>query len=602
MATPRKRLAELSTKFVFRIPSWPVTLILSFLIAAGGGIDLYYDSPFWMRVLKGEFAFTGPMLFASIGTTLLAWHLDSPITLKRAVFLSTMCESAIIALIFFSIGLGRVFHLSSLSAFEMVIAILALVFAFRLFVERLLFGGVLWPAVTSASLQPLGTGLMIIGLGMPQLNGSSLFAGAGGAIAVLGIVMVTYGALAMVVFYILDYPLRRKLGTSLSVFIPGFIAYLSGNPGRLESFFADLGRDTVVPVTVLSFQDMDGTEQARFVLSAVHPGPMGEVGGGNLPQKLAAGTDSLVFPFHAMTDHDFNPVTDRDAAIIVETADQAASNITYSETATPGIKTQINDVTALGQAFGDGALLTTTFSPHSTDDVAFSVGLIADAEIRRTNFHDAMVVDTHNCYQKRSETTRVDPHSQKARNIIEATKHTATRLKAISQSSVELGLASDSTPWNAAEGIGSLGIRVAITRVNDALTAYILIDGNNMISGLRERMLKQVSEIDTVEILTTDTHAVNQTTPSKRVGDDIEEEVFHTLMKELICEAQEDLAPVEVGMTTETAKVRTFGRGRTTQFEFIGALITEYGRGIIIALLVAVLSTTALVFHLLTPV
>ena len=54
-------------------------------------------------------------------------------------------------------------------------------------------------------------------------------------------------------------------------------------------------------------------------------------------------------------------------------------------------------------------------------------------------------------------------------------------------------------------------MRALVTEVCGERTAYILVDGNNMLAGLRERILKKIQSLGVAnaEILTTDSHALN---------------------------------------------------------------------------------------------
>jgi putative membrane protein len=124
----------------------------------------------------------------------------------------------------------------------------------------------------------------------------------------------------------------------------------------------------VVPVTVLAFRrSEDGTEKARFVLPMIHPGPMGEIGGGNLPKRVAESAEGIAFPPHATAGHDFNLVTENEVETLIETADSAYENIEYQDTATPAVRVEEGDAKMVGQAFGDDALLVATYSPEFAD-------------------------------------------------------------------------------------------------------------------------------------------------------------------------------------------------------------------------------------------
>ena len=59
--------------------------------------------------------------------------------------------------------------------------------------------------------------------------------------------------------------------------------------------------------------------------------------------------------------------------------------------------------------------------------------------------------------------------------------------------------------------MGTGGITAIVVQVDKQKTAYVVIDGNNMISGLREKILAALTSVgfDESEVFTTDTHAVS---------------------------------------------------------------------------------------------
>ena len=107
------------------------------------------------------------------------------------------------------------------------------------------------------------------------------------------------------------------------------------------------------------------------------------------------------------------------------------------------------------------------------------------------------------------------------------------------------------------EGIGSGGISVIVTRVGDQKAAYVTIDGNNMISGLRERILSALGEIGIVdgEILTTDTHAVCGVVLTGRgyhpVGEIIDQSKLINYIKQAATNALDNVEPAEASWRTE---------------------------------------------------
>jgi putative membrane protein len=59
--------------------------------------------------------------------------------------------------------------------------------------------------------------------------------------------------------------------------------------------------------------------------------------------------------------------------------------------------------------------------------------------------------------------------------------------------------------------MGTGGITAIVVRVAEQRTAYVVVDGNNMVSGLREKILSALNSagFQESEVFTTDTHAVS---------------------------------------------------------------------------------------------
>jgi len=106
-----------------------------------------------------------------------------------------------------------------------------------------------------------------------------------------------------------------------------------------------------------------------------------------------------------------------------------------------------------------------------------------------------------------------------------------------------------------------------VTKIGDQKAAYITIDGNNMVSGLRERILSSLDEIgiNEGEVLTTDTHAVTGITLIPRgyysVGEAINHNKLIGYIEQATLNALEDLEPADMAWCTKTIpKVKVIGR------------------------------------------
>ena len=584
MSRTQGNVAALS-RFVFRAPDWSASLFFTLLVAAIVGIAAF-DSGFFLDDAYLGMVYIGlPTLVAAFGTAPLDRLLGGRFTYNRSALLAFICELVVVVFLVVAAIVAALFGLGQPFIFDVLLVALASIFALRLFVIVAVSRRSIALATIPASVQTIATAGFLL-----AYDGAIRY---WVLLALCGI----YTAAVYFFIYAIERPWRGSLGVSVLDFVRGFIGHVTEGSRELETFFETLGEKAVVPVTVLGIRRLDGSEKARFVLPMIHPGPMGEIGGGNLPERIAATTDSLVFPPHATAGHDFNLVTEREVEPLLNAASRAADRIEYGRTATKSDRESEGDGTFLGQAIGDDLLLIGTHAPEPADDVAFSVGLSVAAEARAAGGDDVMLVDAHNCNDGLSseKSGRVGPGSQRSFDLMEAAGRLARRLSTAPQEPLSVGIAYDETEWEPADGIGPLGIRVAVFEVGGQRTAYVLIDGNNMEVGLRERLIDSIGTAD-AEIMTTDTHVVNSVEAANQVGGAIDEDQLVTTVGRLVEEAIADLEPVEAGIETERAEVTVFGNDRTESLAATANAMVGMGGALLAAVVGTAMAVSLLVF------
>jgi putative membrane protein len=617
MSNTQGDLASLS-RFIFRAPSWYSSVAFALLIAALAGIAAF-DSRFVLEdAWQGVFFIGVPTVVASLVTPWLDARLGGQLTPNRASLLALTCE-LVVVVVLTAAGLVAVLSpaFNQDFVFDALVAALASIFALRLLVVMAVSRGSLLVAAVPASVQTVaGATLLFV------YSGTMRYVEVGGPIlhsylsrpekappellvvgpqefGLLALTCVLYAGAVYLFLLIIDRPWRQSLGVSVLDFIRGFIGHIAEGSNELETFFEQLGEEAIVPVTVLSFRTAVD-EKARFVLPMIHPGPMGDIGGGNLPERVAMEAEGLAFPPHATAGHDFNLVTAREVDHIVEAARRAHDRLEFTADATPAVRETEGEATLLGQRFGDGALMTATYSPGFADDVEYGVGLSAAAEARAGGLSDVLLVDAHNCNNGLSgeDLGHVVPGSRRSFDMIRAAGRLGRTLAESETGTLRLGVAWDPTEWRPLDGIGPLGVRVAVTEVGGQRTAYVLVDGNNMDPGVRERLVDALDRVDLAEVMTTDTHVVNTVEATNQVGGALDVEELAELVRRLTGEAIDDLEPVEAGMATEHAEVTVFGNDRTETLASHANAMISMGGALAGAFILAVTAVSALVFFL----
>ena len=632
MTASQSNLAGLS-RFIFRAPNWYTSLAFALLVAAVAGVGAFdsgeADAVFRGILFVGQDAWEGiffigvPTVVAGFATPPVDRYTGGRLTYNRASLLALLCELVIVAVITVA---GLIAYLlprfGQPFVFDALMFALASVFALRLLVVMAVSRTSLPIAVFPASIQTaVAAALLFVYSGTIRYladGGSAMeafltpflyeSAEAPGVLStlsptqfvLLGVLCVIYAVAVYVFLVAVDRPWRQSMGVSMLDFIRGFIGHVAEGTSELEDFFEELGEEAIVPVTVLAFRDAEGAEKARFVLPMIHPGPMGEIGGGNLPERVAETADGLAFPPHATAGHDFNLVTEREVERLIDAADRAHARIDYGDEATRSVRRESGDAGMLGQAFGGDGLLVNTFSPEFADDVEYGVGLSVTAEARTHGLDDVLLVDAHNCNNGLDgpDLGHVTPGSPRSFDMIRAAGQVGERLDESPEGSLSLGTAWDETDWEPADGIGPLGIRVAVVEVDGQETAYVLADGNNMEPWLRDRTVDALLDagVDAAEVMTTDTHVVNTIEADNQIGDAIDHSAFVDAVTALVEEARNDLEPVEAGMATERAEVTVFGNDRTETLASHANAVVSLGGAFALAVSLAVGAISVLLF------
>ncbi|MDZ7747041.1 MAG: DUF2070 family protein [Halobacteriales archaeon] len=623
MTASQGDLASLS-RFIFRAPSWYSSLAFALAVAALAGIAAFDSRYILEDAWEGIFYIGIPTIVASIVTPYVDRRLGGNLTPNRASLLALVCELFVVGVLVAAGVITLATGLSQNFVFDVLLAALAAVFAFRLLVTMAISHRSPLRASIPASIQTVTAALLLF-----VYTGAARYLEVGGSLSdsflspasrvseaptelrllyvvpadflLLGGMCVLY-ALAVTLFIaVIDRPWKQSMGISVLDFLRGFIGHIAEGTRELETFFERIGEEAVVPVTVLSFRTDEG-EKARFVLPMIHPGPMGEIGGGNLPERIARQADGIAFPPHATAGHDFNLVTSREVDTLLDATDRAMEVIDYDETATESVRTCEGEVTMLAQAFGGDAFMTATYAPNFADDVEYAVGLSAQAEARQGGLENVMLADAHNCNNglEGDDLGHIVPGSKRSFDMIEGARESGDRLADATRYPVRLGTAWDRTRWEPLDGIGPLGIRVAVSEVNGQETAYVLVDGNNMQPGLRDSIVETLeTHVDLAEVLTTDTHIVNTVEASNQVGERMDGDELRLLVTELVEEACDDLEPVEAGMATERAEVTVFGNDRTESLAAHANAMVQMG-GALAAMFVFAVTVISIVLFFLT--
>ncbi len=317
---------------------------------------------------------------------------------------------------------------------------------------------------------------------------------------------------------------------------------------KVEKMFESFSSPVSAHVGIVSVRTKDGIK-ALMIVPSIHPGPFGHLGGSNLPfklrQELGSSAKMVMVP-HGPCNHDFNPPTSEECSKISGKVRELLGEVEYSDVA-GRFERRTNHANVSVQNFGGSGLALVSLAPRPTDDLDFSTGYAIRERIKDMGYDDALVIDAHNCLLPGSGAVHFG--SKISMNIIETAGVSAKESMTHSGNGLRVGV---SERGNLGIGtIGPMGIQVLAIETGGQKTAYILLDGNNMVPELREEILGELKGmVDEAEILTTDNHIANITFGSfNPVGMQGRKEIAK-LAKEHVALALRDLEPAQIGLKT----------------------------------------------------
>jgi len=360
---------------------------------------------------------------------------------------------------------------------------------------------------------------------------------------------------------------RKAIGFSPIRMFRAFLTdWLEAQNIELESYLHELGVETEVDAAAFAFR-AKGSQNVKGVIlvSTLHPGPFLNVGSSVLPflfeSVMQREFDAVAMVPHGVSGHELNLVSQEQNERILNWVFTNLAKTEYYKEATP-VERSSNDIaTATSQIFDGCALVTMTTSPLDMEDVPSELAKNLSG-LTHGKFRSLALIDAHNCP---TGPTTMTP--QKVGALQEAALASLQISSEQKPRSFKVGVAHKKPEhFSLKDGFGPGGISVIAVEVDGKRFAYITIDGNNMIRGLREEILKSVKSVgfDDGEVMTTDTHMVNGIV-SARMGYHPVGEVAPRgpIIEEITAECREalsDLEEAEVGVISGQIPVTTLGQ------------------------------------------
>lgn len=322
-----------------------------------------------------------------------------------------------------------------------------------------------------------------------------------------------------------------------------------------EEILEEIGEEKDVNISLLIFRSKNKREPiAILIVPNIHPGPFKNIGSSPLPGLIADLLEKefqcIVSVPHGISGHELDLASQKEnRKILEELVKSLRKPQKFSDEATRFCIIKENEVKAGCQVFNGCIFLTLTTAPKTMEDLPLELNNAIIQEAMKLGFSWVIAVDAHNSINDSFNVDRTVPSIKRAAFL--ALKK-AKNLK-YAQGIMNVG-AGKIVPKDLGlkDGMGPGGITAIIVEVENQKTAYITIDGNNMITGLREKILSNLKKIgiDNGEIFTTDTHVVNAVVLTERGYHPIGEAIDHNKIIEYVrcavLTALKKMSPAEV--------------------------------------------------------
>ncbi|MCC7556418.1 MAG: DUF2070 family protein [Methanoculleus marisnigri] len=535
---------ERLTRYIFSAPSWPRSL--GIIVVLGLIIDIATYRPGTEFFLVGTLGFSVPALLAFLLTVPLVGVFGRHITWNRSALLALACTVITVIL-----SLSPVLVFGRELFPTLYAGALGLIFGLRLLVLVAVADYRISRMVLPAFVQS------VVGIAV----GAWFFTP--GFVPYALLLQAVFGLGFVSLIWLIERPLKRAFQISGLNFLNTFIAHLTDGSKKMEDFFREIGEEVYVPEVSLFFS-RDSGKDVLFTVPNVHPGPMGDVGGGNLPRILHDTFPEETLVAHGCATHDFNLVSESEIEKIARAVEASREGLTFSAVASRPVRVESGSVSILCQRFGDALLMVSTRSPERTEDLDYSVGMAIMAE-GRCAFSEVAFVDAHNCMT--SVGSPVLPATRIATEYIAAAREGFRVARDLPLEPLAIGVSHVRVPFTREQGFGSLGVQALATEVGGKRAVYVLIDGNNVARGVREQLRAVVLDhADEGEIMTTDTHTVNTISGKNPVGYAVPPGEIIPYIEQAVREAFADLSGGRVGSATASCEgITVFGSQRVSQ-------------------------------------
>ena len=380
--------------------------------------------------------------------------------------------------------------------------------------------------------------------------------------------------------FLLNREGEKMLGIPALKILRAFLAnWTEGVERPFEEILEYLSEERDILVSTLLFKGRSiGQLKAILVVPSLHPGPFKNTGSSLIPSFIESSLEEefkcVVSVPHGISGHELDLVSQAENKKVIENLLNALrEKHDFSSRATIFFTVEEDGAKVGCQVFNGCPVITLTTSPETMEDLPLELNDAIVKKAMENGFPWVIAVDSHNSINGQFDAER------SAKLLKEAAYLALDKAKALEYTinAIKVG-AGKIVPENLGlkEGFGPGGITAIVVDVNGQKTAYITIDGNNMVSGLREKIIASLKEVgvDNGEVFTTDTHAVNAIVLSKRgyhpVGEVVDHERIIGYIKDAVYKALESMELAEAAWLKITVQgVKVIGERKISELSLL---------------------------------
>jgi len=384
--------------------------------------------------------------------------------------------------------------------------------------------------------------------------------------------------------------------SSFNIFHAYLESRLAGANGAFEKVLDKVGEERDINCWLVIFQDEKESGFLGLGSISAHFGPFGSVGSSGLSHELRLALEtklqSPVVVMREISDHTLDLVSERECKKIIDEF-PTKSKIEGLVRCSPLITETFRDHTASSLVADDFSLTVLSRAPIPTEDFPSLVGDLVRKRLSSHGIQANIVVDAHNCIGDLMSI----PKSVVPDDFVEAASRSADEAHK-RMGSFEVGFCRiNPTEISLDEGLGPDGICAIVLKVGNEASVLLVLDGNNMLTGLREKIMEELSRnslSSRSEVITTDTHLVTGLSRVKGgyepLGASISQQLLVRLCREAVSKALLAARPAKISIVSGAVKsVRVVGSGLGRLAELLDSAVSTMKRGLLVSFVIAII-------------